>query len=201
MTSGASSNANANATAVALAFVQCTATWVFTQVLPLRLPPLQSPAICPQPPPKQAAATTRAIPPPAAQRGAPAAGGNAPMSLSPDSAQASLPPAAAEPRTRMAATASAQTAAASDAAPATEGRFLVQVSSQKTEADAQASFRALQKKFPDALGSQSPLIKRADLGGDKGTVYRAMVGPFGSREEAVKFCMGYKSAGGQCYIP
>jgi sporulation related protein len=144
---------------------------------------------------KQAAAT-RAIPPPAAPRGAPAPGGNAPMSLSPDSAQASLPP--PEPRTRAAAAAPAQTASTSDTA--AEGRFMVQVSSQKTEADAQASFRALQKKFPDALGSQSPLIKRADLG-DKGTVYRAMVGPFASRDEAVKFCMSYKSAGGQCYIP
>jgi cell division septation protein DedD len=118
------------------------------------------------------------------------------MSLSPDSAQASLPP--PEPRTRAAAAAPAQTASTSDTA--AEGRFMVQVSSQKTEADAQASFRALQKKFPDALGSQSPLIKRADLG-DKGTVYRAMVGPFASRDEAVKFCMSYKSAGGQCYIP
>jgi cell division septation protein DedD len=112
-----------------------------------------------------------------------------------------MPPAPAEPRTRLAATTPAQTAAAGEAAPATEGRFLVQVSSQKTEADAQASFRALQKKFPDSLGSHSPLIKRADLGGDKGTVYRAMVGPFANREEAVKFCMSYKSAGGQCYIP
>ena len=53
----------------------------------------------------------------------------------------------------------------------------------------------------DALGSHNPLIKRADLGGDKGTVYRAMVGPFANREEAVKFCMSYKGAGGQCYIP
>jgi cell division septation protein DedD len=112
-----------------------------------------------------------------------------------------LPPAPAEPRTRVAATAPTQNApAANDAAPAAEGRFLVQVSSQKTESDAQASFRALQKKFPDALGSHSPLIKRAELG-DKGTVYRAMVGPFASREEAVKFCVNYKSAGGQCLVP
>jgi hypothetical protein len=160
-----------------------------------------APVTAAPPPPagaKQAAAT-RQIPPPAAPRGAPAPAGSAPLSLSPDSAQASLPP--VEPRTRTAATTPAQTAPSSDAAPAVDGRFLVQVSSQKTEADAQASFRALQKKFPDALGSQSPLIRRADLGGDKGTVYRAMVGPFGSREEAVRFCVNYKSAGGQCYIP
>ena len=58
-----------------------------------------------------------------------------------------------------------------------------QVSSQKNEAAAQASFRALQGKFPIVLGSRSPVIKRVDLG-DKGVYYRAMVGPFGSPEEA-----------------
>ena len=61
---------------------------------------------------------------------------------------------------------------------------MVQVSSQKSEADAQASFRALQGKFPAVLGSRSPVIKRADLG-EKGVYYRAMVGPFGSPDEAV----------------
>ena len=37
------------------------------------------------------------------------------------------------------------------------GGYVVQVSSQKNEADAQASYRALQGKFPSVLGSQSPL--------------------------------------------
>ena len=54
------------------------------------------------------------------------------------------------------------------------------------EADAQASFRALQSKFPNVLGSRSPVIKRADLG-EKGVYYRAMVGPFGSPDEAAQF--------------
>jgi len=43
------------------------------------------------------------------------------------------------------------------------------------------------------------VIKRADLG-DKGVYYRAMVGPFGSPEEASHFCSSLKSAGGQCVI-
>ena len=79
------------------------------------------------------------------------------------------------------------------------GGYLVQVSSQKNEADAQASFRALQGKFPSVLGSRSPVIKRADLG-EKGVYYRAMVGPFGSPEEASQFCSSLKSAGGQCVV-
>jgi len=152
--------------------------------------------------PAKPTAVTRQIPPPATRNAAPApAGGSAPLSLAPDSAQAAMPPAQAEPRARVAAVAPTQPAPASDQAPASDGRFLVQVSSQKTEADAQSSFRALQKKFPDALGAHSPLIKRVDLGGEKGTVYRAMVGPFASRDEAVKFCVSYKSAGGQCLVP
>ena len=57
------------------------------------------------------------------------------------------------------------------------------MSSQRNEADAQASYRALQGKFPAVLGSHAPVIKRADLG-DKGVYYRAMVGPFGTSDEA-----------------
>jgi len=60
------------------------------------------------------------------------------------------------------------------------GGYVVQVSSQKSEADAQASYRALQSKFPTVLGSRPPVIKRADLG-DKGVYYRAIVGPFDRR--------------------
>ena len=84
-------------------------------------------------------------------------------------------------------------------APRAAGGYLVQVSSQKNEADAQASYRALQTKFPSVLGSRSPVIKRADLG-DKGVYYRAMVGPFGTPEEAAQFCGNLKTAGGQCVV-
>ena len=115
------------------------------------------------------------------------ASANAPLSLSP---QATPDPAP----TRVAATNPAQTTA-----PAASGGYLVQVSSQKNEADAQASYRALQNKFPSVLGPRAPLIKRADLG-DKGVFYRAMVGPFGSSDEASQFCGSLKTAGGQCVI-
>jgi hypothetical protein len=138
------------------------------------------------PPPAKPAPVERATPrspPPAA---------NAPLSLSP---QASEPaPAAEPPRTRMAAVAPAPAAAAPSG-----GGYVVQVSSQRNEADAQASFKALQGKFPAVLGSRVPLIKRADLG-DKGVYYRAMVGPFGSTEEAAQFCGSLKTAGGQCVV-
>jgi hypothetical protein len=143
------------------------------------------------PAPKPAAAP-RPVPSPAAVRPpAPAANANAsanaPLSLSPQGAQ---PP---DPRTRVASTTPAQ------AAPGGAGSYVVQVSSQRSEADAQASYKALQGKFPSVLGSRAPLIKRADLG-DKGVYYRAMVGPFGSSEEAAQVCGNLKTAGGQCVV-
>lgn len=78
------------------------------------------------------------------------------------------------------------------------GGFIVQVSSQRSEADAQASYRALQAKYSQ-LKPHQPIIRRADLGA-KGVFYRAMVGPFESGDEAVQFCNGLKQAGGQCII-
>jgi cell division septation protein DedD len=88
---------------------------------------------------------------------------------------------------------------ATSSAGAAGGGYLVQVSSQRNESDAHASYRALQGKFPSVLGSRSPVIKRADLG-EKGVYYRAMVGPFGSPDEASQFCGSLKSAGGQCVV-
>ena len=73
---------------------------------------------------------------------------------------------------------------------------MVQVSSQKNEADAQASYRALQGKYPSVLGSQSPVVKRVDLG-EKGVYYRALVGPFSSADQATQFCSNLKAAGGR----
>lgn len=146
-----------------------------------------------------AAAVPVNVPPPAppAKQGAVAkpptqanASANMPLSLVP---QARSEPAA---RTRVASTEPTQIA---PSAPAASGGYLVQISSQRNEADAKASFRALQNKFRSVLGSQTPLIKRADLG-SKGVYYRAMVGPFGTSEQAAQFCGNLKSAGGQCII-
>jgi cell division septation protein DedD len=109
------------------------------------------------------------------------------------------PGAEATARTRVAAAPNppAPRAAAPAAIPA--GSYAVQVSSQRSEADAQASYRALQAKFPSQLGGREAVIRRADLG-DRGTYFRALVGPFTSSEQAAEFCNGLKAAGGQCLI-
>lgn len=118
------------------------------------------------------------------------ASANAPMSLTPQSAPVA-------PTTRSASLNTAPQDIAPPSSAATGG-YVVQVSSQRSDSDARASFRALQNKFPSVLGSRSPLIKRADLG-DKGTYYRAMVGPLSS-EDAQQLCGNLKSAGGQCVV-
>jgi hypothetical protein len=125
------------------------------------------------------------------------ASANAPLSLSPQAPQA-----APERRPRVAANnpADAEPASPAPASPAAGGGgYVVQVSSQRNEADAQASYKALQGKFPAVLGSHAPLIKRADLG-EKGIYYRATVGPYDSSDDAKKLCSDLKAAGGQCNV-
>jgi hypothetical protein len=148
------------------------------------------PAAKPAPAPKAAAAPS-APPAAPATRSPPAsanASANAPLSLTPQAA-----PGSPAPATRVAATNAVQ------AAPGSGGGYMVQIASQKNEADAQASYRALQGKYPAVLGSRSPVVRRADLG-EKGVYYRAMVGPFGSSDEAAQFCGSLKTAGGQCVV-
>jgi hypothetical protein len=83
--------------------------------------------------------------------------------------------------------------------PAIAGVYVVQVASQRSEADAQASYRALQGKFPALLGPRSPLILRADLG-DQGIYYRVVIGPFDTSDAATQLCEDLKVAGGQCAV-
>ena len=81
---------------------------------------------------------------------------------------------------------------------ASAGGYAVQVSSQRSEAEAQAAFRSLQGKFPGPLGGKQPIIRKVELG-EKGTYYRALV-QAGSSAEATEICNGIKAAGGSCII-
>jgi uncharacterized caspase-like protein len=79
------------------------------------------------------------------------------------------------------------------------GDYAVQVSSQRSEADAQSAFRSLQTQFPTQLGGRKAIVRRADLG-TKGVYFRALIGPFASQEEAVGFCSSLRAAGGTCDV-
>jgi hypothetical protein len=117
------------------------------------------------------------------------ASANAPMSLSPQGQPV-------DGGTQVAATNPAQVA---PSAPASGGGgYLVSITSQPSEADAQAAFRAMQGKYPSVLASQSPVIARGNTKSGAVT-YRAGVS-FGTHDEAAQFCKNYESAGGQCWV-
>jgi hypothetical protein len=78
--------------------------------------------------------------------------------------------------------------------------YVVQVSAQRTEAEAISSYRALQQKYPSVLGAREANYRRVDLGDKGGVFYRASIGSFGTPEEATAFCDNLKSAGGQCIV-
>nr|WP_312014824.1 SPOR domain-containing protein [Bradyrhizobium sp. AUGA SZCCT0169] len=61
-----------------------------------------------------------------------------------------------------------------------------------------ASYQVLQAKFPAVLGSRAPIVKRVD--GNDGVLYRAMVGPFSTADEAFDLCESLKAAGGECIV-
>lgn len=145
--------------------------------------------------PSQAVAPAVAVPPrtvpampvqtqsPAPRAAAPSSSG--PMQLSPQG-QANQRTAAVAPQAPVA------------TAPSQGGGYLVQVSSQRSEGDALASYRAMQAKYSGVLGSRQPVIRRADL--PAGTYYRAMVGPFASQQDASQLCASLKAAGGNCLV-
>jgi SPOR domain len=164
----------------------------------------------PQTAPSPAVATTRQPPAskPASQASSasPAArnGGSGPLSLEPQGQMADT--ASSYQSVREHATPAPTPASAPASGPrlasvsaTAAGGYVVQVSSQRSEADAQASFHSLQTKFPKTLGDRDAMVRRADLG-TKGVYYRAMVGPFGSAGEADQFCNGLKADGGQCIV-
>jgi len=76
---------------------------------------------------------------------------------------------------------------------------VVQVAAERSDTEAQASFKTLQSKYPDVLGSRSPLVRRVDLG-ERGIKYRAQIGPFDTVEQAKQLCARLKAAGGHCIV-
>jgi hypothetical protein len=151
-------------------------------------PPPQAAPPMPQPP-REAAPARQAHERARPQAAAPASE-NAPLSLNPDA-----PPRRAATRTANA----APTELSPRATTGSTGGYAVQVTSQRTEAEAQAAYRALQGKYASALSGKPMFVHKVDLG-SKGVYYRAMVGPYANQAEAGQVCSSLKSAGGQCFV-
>jgi SPOR domain len=174
-------------------------------------PPTRSPAQAPRaaaPAPRPSADNSISEPEPSANSAAAARGAppvrqatpapNVPLSLSPEAS-----PARTQERAQPSQTAAIPPQAAAPAPTASSspgGGTFVQVSSQRSEGEAQAAYRSLQAKYPNQLNGRELSIQKADLG-SKGTYYRAMIGPFASANEAGEWCSSLKAAGGQCLIP
>jgi hypothetical protein len=174
---------------------------------PVVAPPPAPRAPAAEPAPRQPVARAEPAPPPSPppRRVAAPAPSNAPLSLSPDAPDQAAPAprvtrtAVAAPPAQIAAPAPSAPRAAPASAPSSGGSgYAVQVSSQRSEGEAQAAFRSLQAKFPGQLAGKQPMIRHVDLGA-KGTYYRAMIGPLGS-DEASQLCTSLKAAGGQCIV-
>ena len=152
-----------------------------------------------------AASQPQSVPvrPTAQQQVAKPSDANAPLSIVPSSNDAATA-AAGSARTASPARPApvgkpAKTEIASRAPAESGGGYAVQVLSQRNEEEVQSSFRALQAKYPKLLGGREPMLRRADLGA-KGVYYRAMVGPFGSAEQANELCSSLKAAGASCIV-
>jgi cell division protein FtsN len=158
---------------------------------PQPAPRAAAPPLAPAKPQQQAAEPAQRAPAPAARSA------NAPLSLNPDAAPAPAP--RAPTRTANAAPTSLAAVPSANPASAARGAYAVQVSSQRSEAEAQSAYHALQGKYGSVLGSHSMFVHKVDLGA-KGTYYRAMVGPFTSQAEASQLCSSLKSAGGSCLV-
>lgn len=170
-----------------------------SEAAPAAPPPAQN---APRAAPAAARSTPRAEaappkPKPTAMTNTSRPAANAPLSIVPGG-QPEVP-AASPARTHAVAPPVAIASATPEVVRSGSGRYAVQVTSQRSESEAQASYRELQAKFPHQLGGRQPIIRRADLGA-KGTYYRALVGPFASAEEAASMCSGLKAAGGNCLV-
>ena len=81
--------------------------------------------------------------------------------------------------------------------PEARGRYFVQLTAQRTEQEAKDRLDEMQERFPDALGSRRPVIRRTVAG--VSVLYRAMLGPY-DLAGANQMCDGLKAQGGQCIV-
>ena len=73
----------------------------------------------------------------------------------------------------------------------------VQISSQRSESDAQAALRNANSRWNRLFGGKALEIQRADLG-NKGVYYRVRL-PADSLQDATGICASIKAAGGDCF--
>jgi SPOR domain len=156
---------------------------------------------------RSAAAAGPASPPNVAAPPAPANNvvpAPAPVAAAPVAPAAPIKPTKAKPAPAPAAVAAADPidvtpgGAAPASAQSVANGVLVQISSQRSEDAARATYRDLQTRYPNILGKYEVNLQRADVP-VRGTFFRVRVGPF-SATDAQRLCDDLKSAGGDCVL-
>ena len=104
---------------------------------------------------------------------------------------------ARQPASPGAKLASAKPNDTADAPTASAGGYGVQLASSPVEADANAAFAKLKKRFPTQLGALTASVHKAETG-DK-PVYRVRVGSM-SQDDAKALCAQLQGAGGSCFV-
>lgn len=80
---------------------------------------------------------------------------------------------------------------------ALSGTHLVQVGSFRSEAEAIADWRRIERRFPGLLAGKARHVASADLG-ERGVFYRLRIGPFASVDDARAHCQSLKDGGQDC---
>jgi hypothetical protein len=78
------------------------------------------------------------------------------------------------------------------------GTYIVQVTSQRSEAAASEAYAGLQRRFPAILGNRNAVIVAATVE-DRGVFYRARI-PTTTRDDAINLCENLQAAGGDCFV-
>jgi hypothetical protein len=155
----------------------------------------ETPAASEPAPAEDTAAEATPTPAPAA---APEPAPAAEPAAQPEPTQAAQPEQpATQPEQPAAQEAPTQQAAVTPTAPT--GNTRVQLAAGKSEASVQKEWAALQKAYPDLLGSLSLTIERVDKGAS-GIFYRMQAGPLADKSAAKELCTSLKQKGQDCLV-
>jgi cell division protein FtsN len=118
------------------------------------------------------------------------------------SATSAQPTTTAQPTTSAQPATSAKPATSTKSAADPAGRFVLQLASLPSQAEAERAGAALKSGHADLLGKLDLTIHRADLGAAKGVWYRVFAGPLADHDQAVRLCERLRAAAhpADCFV-
>jgi cell division protein FtsN len=81
----------------------------------------------------------------------------------------------------------------------TDGDWVVQIASFRTQADAEAAWLAFRSRFEDISNGLAPDVLQVEIT-DRGTYHRLRIAAFETRDGAVDFCTTLQSRGQDCLV-